>query len=167
MSYNGVEGVRAMSRRQPNCRGCLASLGRLQEAWSLACRWLWGLGEVLARLVAHDRRERRELAEAESAQGRFIARVRAAMADGEITPTERAEVEAAGAVAMAEMRDLLVLNQHEDELHAEALHYSDHARASLAPLSRSGERVEAEANNYHGGLTEPVWVALDEHLIEA
>lgn len=122
---------------------------------------------MLARLIAHDRRERRELAEAESAQARFLARVRAAMADGQITATERVEVEAAGAVAMAELRDVLVLNEHEDELHAEALHYNDHARASLAPLSRAGERVEAEANNYHGGLTEPVWVSLDERLIEA
>jgi len=147
------------------CGGCLGALRRVGARLSLACRWHWGLGQALGGL--DDPREARELQEARVALQRYRAREAAAMADGRITATERAELQAAGAIAERELADLAAYDECENELHAEARHATERARAALAPLSRAADRAEAESYHTPSEALEDVWAGLMQRMEQA
>ena len=130
-------------KQQATCSRCYGSLQRAGELLSLACRWLWGARTAVEQL--DDRREAQELREAVSALRGLRLRQEAAMADGRISTTERTELQQAAAVAERELLDLVAHDQRENELHQEIAHCTEHARASVAPLSRAADRAVAQA----------------------
>jgi len=147
------------------CRDCLGVMERLGEIWSTACRWLWGL--LRATECLDDDREAQEIAEARTAHRRLVARMAAAMQDGRITATERAECMALAVVADRELADVEAYDRRENELHQQVAHCATRARATIAPLSRAADRAQAACATANGGITEPVWEIVGAQMTAA
>lgn len=141
---------------------CAEIIRQLGERISLACRWLWAVGQTLHEL--DDQRERREIAETGQAIQRHLALLRLAAADGEIDAGELAQMQISAGLILREHQDVVAYNEREDRLHDQARRDTERCRATLAPASRALDRAQAAGSTARGGVQEPPWQTVRDEL---